>query len=239
MPLSEADTHAKLVNPALYGRGWTEDHIKREETTGAVELIAGKARRRSKGRTDLTLRVVVMAEMQPVAVAVIEVKKDTLAPDQGLDQAKMYGRAKRLNVPFVFSTNGHLFVEYDTTTGVTGSPMSMNLFPTPYELRQRYEKAKGFSLDAPAAAPLLRPYKGGEGGRRYYQDAAIRAVFEKIAADKGKGVAPRALLSLATGSGKTFIAANAGRLETFCSDLRTYDEAVHLDYPLSYCLSDE
>lgn len=60
--------------------GWTEDHIKREETTGAVEIIAGKARRRAKGRTDLTLRVIVTAETQPVAVAVIEVKKDTLAP---------------------------------------------------------------------------------------------------------------------------------------------------------------
>jgi type I site-specific restriction endonuclease len=68
MPLSEADTHANLVNPALYARGWTEDHIKREETTGAAELVAGKARRRSKGRTDLTLRVVVTAETQPVAV---------------------------------------------------------------------------------------------------------------------------------------------------------------------------
>lgn len=208
MALSEADTHAKLVNPALYGRGWTEDHIKREETTGAVELIAGRARRRAKGRTDLTLRVVVTTEMQPVAVAVIEVKKDTLAPDHGLDQAKVYGRAKRLNVPFAFSTNGTLYVEYDATTGTTGKPIPLTLFPTPDELRKRYEKAKGFSLDEAAAAPLLRPYKGGEGGRRYYQDAAIRAVFEKIAADAVKGVVPHALLSLATGSGKTFIAAN-------------------------------
>ena len=72
MPLSEADTHAKLVNPAIYARGWTEDRIKREETTGAVDIVAGKARRRAKGRTDLTLRIVVTAEMQPVAVAVIE-----------------------------------------------------------------------------------------------------------------------------------------------------------------------
>src|SRR5437588_10202527 len=108
MSLSEADTHAKLVNPAIYKKGWTEDHIKREETTGAVELIAGKARRRARGRTDLTLRVVVTAEMQPVAVAVIEVKRDTLPPSQGLDQAKAYARAKRLNVPFVLATNGHL-----------------------------------------------------------------------------------------------------------------------------------
>jgi type I restriction enzyme R subunit len=108
MGLSEADTQAKLVNPRLYARGWTEDHIMREETTGAVEMIAGKARRRTKGRTDLTLRVVVTAAMQPVAVAVIEVKRDTLPPDQGLDQGKAYARAKRLNVPFVFATNGRL-----------------------------------------------------------------------------------------------------------------------------------
>jgi type I restriction enzyme R subunit len=136
------------------------------------------------------------------------VKKDTLAPDHGLDQAKAYARAKRLNVPFVFSTNGHLYVEYDTTTGMTSRPIPIDLFPKPDEPRQRYERGKGFSLDAPDAAPLLRPYKGGEGGRRYYQDAAIRAVFEKVAADRAKGDPPRALLSLATGSGKTFIAAN-------------------------------
>jgi type I restriction enzyme R subunit len=141
MGMSEADTHAKLVNPALYARGWTEDHIKREETTGAVEQIAGKARRRAKGRADVTLRVVVTAEMQPVTVAVIEVKKADDSPTKGLDQAKAYGRAKLLNVPFVFSTNGHLYVEYDTTTGHTSKPIPVDLFPSPNELRQRYEKA--------------------------------------------------------------------------------------------------
>ncbi len=30
MHLSEADTHAKLVNPAIYARGWTEDHMKHD-----------------------------------------------------------------------------------------------------------------------------------------------------------------------------------------------------------------
>lgn len=62
--LSEADTHAKLVNPAIYRKGWTEDLLKREETAGAVDIIAGKARRRSKGRTDLTLRIAVIDERQ-------------------------------------------------------------------------------------------------------------------------------------------------------------------------------
>jgi type I restriction enzyme R subunit len=208
MSLSEADTHAKLVNPALYRKGWTEDHIKREETTGAVDIIAGKARRRAKGRTDLTLRVIVTSEMQPVALAVIEVKKDSLPPGHGLDQAKGYAKAKSLNVPFVFSTNGHMFVEFDGKTGRTSDPRPMSEFPSPADLRVRYEAAMGFSLNASAAAPLLQPYKGGEGARRYYQDAAIRAVFEKVAQDQAVNRRPRALLSLATGSGKTFIAAN-------------------------------
>lgn len=230
MPFSEADTHAKLVNPAIYARGWTEDHIKREESTGAVEIIAGKARRRSRGRTDLTLRIVVTAEMQPVAVAVIEVKKDTLPPGHGLDQAKGYAKSKRLNVPFIYSTNGHQFVEFDRGLGYTTLPRPMAEFPSPEDLRARYEGAMGFSLDTPAAAPLLRPYKGGEGARRYYQDAAIRAVFEKVARDRTSRRQPRALLSLATGSGKTFIAANL---------LRRIADAGQLKRALFLCDRDE
>jgi len=230
MPLSEADTHAKLVNPAIYVRGWSEDHIKREESTGSVDIIAGKARRRAKGRTDLTLRVVVVAEMQPVAVAVIEVKKDTLPPGHGLDQAKGYAKSQRLNVPFVFSTNGHMFVEFDRESGHTTDPRPMDQFPSPGDLRARYEAAMGFSLDAPAAAPLLRPYKGGEGGRRFYQDAAIRAVFEKIARDEAANRPGRALLSLATGAGKTFIAANL---------LRRIADARQLTRALFLCDRDE
>lgn len=230
MSLSEADTQAKLVNPALYKSGWTENHIKREETTGAVEIIAGKARRRSRGRTDLTLRVVVTEGKQPVALAVVEVKKESLPPGQGLDQAKSYAKAERLNVPFVYATNGHQFVEYDKTTGQTTVPRPLSEFPSPAELRARYEKAMGFSLDAKEAAPLLQPYKGGEGARRYYQDAAIRAVFEKTARDRTAGRPPRALLTLATGSGKTFIAANL---------LRRIADADQLKRALFLCDRDE
>jgi type I restriction enzyme, R subunit len=109
MPMSEADTRAKLIDPALHARGWTEEHIKREETAGAVEVVGGKGRRRAKGRTDYTLRVKVNSETQPVAVAVIEAKADHLPPTHGLEQAKLYASCRRLNVPFVFSSNGHLF----------------------------------------------------------------------------------------------------------------------------------
>ena len=198
--LSEADTHGKLVNPALYGRGWTEAHIKREETLSPVEIVGGKGRRHGKGRTDLTLRVIVNAGTQPVAVGVVEVKAADHSPILGLDQARRY--CDRLHVPFAYSTNGHRFLEYDAFAGRTSEPRQMATeFPRPEDLRARFELGRGFSLADPAARPLLVPYLGGEAERRYYQDAAIRAVLERVA--RGE---KRALLSLATGAGKTRIA---------------------------------
>jgi len=204
MPFGEADTRAKLIDPALHSRGWTEDLIRREETAGAVDVLDGRARRRARGRTDYTLRVKIAAESQPVAVALIEAKAEHLPPGHGLEQAKTYADCRRLNVTFVFASNGHLFVEFDRQTGRTSRPRPIAEFPTPAELQDRYEKAQGFKLDAPAARPLVTRYAGGEEGtRRYYQDAAVRAVLEKLA--RGE---KRALLSLATGAGKTRIAVN-------------------------------
>jgi type I restriction enzyme R subunit len=214
MGLGEAETRAKLIDPALHARGWTEDLICREETTGAIEIVDGKPRKRTKGRTDYTLRVKVTATAQPVALALMEAKAEDLPPGHGLQQGKGYAPCKRFDVRFVFASNGHLFVEFDTFTGKTSAPRPLAEFPTPAELRARYEHGMGFTLDCPAARPLLMPYVGGEATRRYYQDAAIRATLEKLAQGE-----KRALLTLATGAGKTFIAvhllkriADAGQL---------------------------
>ncbi|PIP21102.1 MAG: hypothetical protein COX40_01210 [Candidatus Omnitrophica bacterium CG23_combo_of_CG06-09_8_20_14_all_40_11] len=199
--LSEADTRAKLIDPALHRRGWTEDLIRREETERGVEVIDGQPRRKQKGRTDYLLRIRVNISSQSISIALIEAKKSNEPADKGLEQAKKYARLN--NVPFVFSSNGHLFVEYDSFTGRTSQPQDLDKIPAPEELRSRYEKGKRFSLDGENAKPLLVSYPRGEASRRYYQDAAIRAVLEKIAQGKN-----RALLFLATGSGKTFIAVN-------------------------------
>lgn len=118
MGLNEADTRAKLIDPALHTRGWIEDYIKREETAGSIEIVGGKARKRGRGRLDYTLRIQVGEGTQPVAVALIEAKAEELPPGHGLEQAKGYQFCNRFNVPFVFSTNGHLFVEFDLTIGL-------------------------------------------------------------------------------------------------------------------------
>ncbi len=205
---NEADTRAKLIDPALYHRGWTEDLIRREVTAGSIEIISGKARRRGRGKADYVMRYKLRPDAQPVAFALIEAKRNTLPAGHGLDQAKGYAACNRLHVRFVYSSNGYQFVEFDRETGLTSNPFPIDQFPTPEDLRARYEASAGFTLDDPAAAPLLQTYHDGEGTRRYYQDAAIRAVLEKVARCEQLGKPSRALLSLATGAGKTFISVN-------------------------------
>ncbi len=193
--------------------------ICRETTLGAVEIIAGKARRRSGGRTDYTLRIRVNAETQPVAVALIEAKKDTLPPGHGLDQAKGYLRASQHNVQFVFSSNGHLFVEFDRSTGMTSAPRPISEFPDPGRPSRPLRTHHGLLARRPSpsrcscatraarAAPLL---PGRRHPRRLRESRPLCP----------ENRPPRALLSLATGTGKTFIAvhllkriADAGQLK--------------------------
>lgn len=123
-----------------------------------MEVIDGGPRRRAKGRVDYILRVKVDLEAQPVAVALIEAKAENLPPGHGLEQAKAYGLARRMNVPFVFSSNGHLFVEFDATTGLTSAPRPL---PPPRVLRRAlkaefqsfpsFERNSRFSFKAPRA----------------------------------------------------------------------------------------
>jgi len=175
MGLSESDTRAKLINPALHERQWTEDLIKREESAGSIRIVEGNPVKEKKGRTDYILRVRVNPTTQPVAVALIEAKAENLPPNHGLEQAKAYVSCKRLNVPFVIATNRHQFVLFDQFSGTTSDAKPMNELPTPADSRARYQRGMGFNLADEGALPLLTPYKGGEATRRYYQDAAINA----------------------------------------------------------------
>jgi type I restriction enzyme R subunit len=115
--LNEQDTRSKLIDPVLHQWGWTEALIKREETAGTIEIIDGEAHKQNKGRVDYTLRLQVNPDTQPLAVALIEAKKEDLPANHGLEQVKRY--AEGLKVPFLSSSNGHLFVEYDCITDIT------------------------------------------------------------------------------------------------------------------------
>ena len=148
-----------------------------------------------------------MPGTEPVPLAIIEAKREEKPPEHGLQQGKGYRVGQLHAVPFVFSSNGHQFVEYDEESGFTTEPRPMSEFPTPAELVDRYLNKRRLPL-APDALELLRTsYHLGRDHLRYYQDAAIRAALEKIIRQEAAAKAPRVLLALATGSGKTRIAA--------------------------------
>jgi type I restriction enzyme R subunit len=149
-------------------------------------------------------------EGRNLPIALLEAKAENHPPAEGLEQAKGYGRQH--HVPFVFATNGHLFVEHDFESGKTTSPDSLEQFPTWEELLQRWAKHRKIDLKSEGAAPLTRPSRDGD---RYYQRAAVRAVLETIAAGEN-----RALLSLATGTGKTRIAVSLLRALRDAGQLR-------------------
>lgn len=211
---NEADTRAKLIDPALYARQWIEivnpdqrdgyGEIHREQSAIRIDILDGKPLKRGGGRVDYLLRMYCGEHEQPLTLAFVEAKRESLPPTQGLEQVKEY--ARRHAVKFVYSTNGHLFVEYDAATGKTTEPKPIAAFPAPAELRKRWFAATGLDPAAPAVGPLLTPYSVAGDRPRYYQDAAIRAVLEKVALAEERKERKRALLSLATGAGKTSIA---------------------------------
>lgn len=211
---NEADTRAKLIDPALHACQWIElvkdeqrishGEIHREQSAVRIDILNGKPLKRGRGRVDYLLRAYIEEHEQPLTLAFIEAKKEKLPPTQGLEQVKEY--ARRHAVKFVYSTNGHQFVEYDTTTGKTTDPRPLADFPTPAELRQRWFAATGLDPKAAAVGPLLTAYSVAGDRPRYYQDAAIRAVLERVALAAAGKEQNRALLSLATGAGKTSIA---------------------------------
>ena len=201
--LSEADTRAKLIDPALHARGWDESMIGREVTPGRVAIGRGRPYRSHK-RMDYVLLVPNPAGGEPLATAILEAKREGLDPGRGIEQVKRYGNlANRHNVRFVYSTNGHRFLEHDRANRVTSDLRPLSGFPTPDELIERYERDLTVAFGSEAASPLATTYAKGRDSVRYYQDAAIRAVFGKLATGE-----KRALLSMATGTGKTLVAVN-------------------------------
>lgn len=220
-PRNEAETRAQLIDPILRDKGWFE-HIKLEQSAAHIDIINGRGQRRGKGRIDYLLRIAISGHTQPLPLALIEAKAETADALKGLEQGKEYAEnlSKRYHIQFVYSCNGHLFVEYDRHTGMTSPPRPLSEFPLPNTLRARYEQSLGISLDHPSSHPLLTPYAHDEGRRRYYQDAALRAVLEKIAFAEQHHQPRRALLSLATGAGKTFIAVHLLKRIALAGQLR-------------------
>ena len=188
--MNEAETRAELIDPALTAAGWgvmADSRIAREYqiTAGRLE---GAGRR---GRPDIADYVLFYRGKR---LAVIEAKRRDAHVTEGLGQAKAY--AAKLQIRFTFATNGRGVYRADLDSGAEGDVPG---FPTPDELWGATFAAENAWRDRFAAVPIED--KGGSWTARYYQDIAIDRVLEAISAGQN-----RILLTLATGTGKTFIA---------------------------------
>lgn len=209
MAYNEQETRYYLIDPVLRSKGYDDYQWLKLETPAPVEPTGAKgSRRKGSGRTDYLLCVQVGDMPKPLPVGVLEAKKETEDPLKGMQQAKGYADCQRFEVKYVFATNGHRYGEFDFFTNLQNGPFPFSDFPAHPDLTARYAKDIGIDITQPAAAMLFQADSPAWSLSRYYQDAAIRAAFEKIIRSQQDGEQARVLLTLATGSGKTIIATN-------------------------------
>ena len=176
MSYNEQETRFSLIDPVLRDKGYNDHQWLKMETPAPVEPTGPKGRRRKgAGRTDYLLCVQVGDMPKALPVGVLEAKKETEDPLKGMQQAKGYADCQRVEVKYVFATNGHLYGEFDFCTNLQGGPLPFADFPPHPDLTARYAKDTGIDITRPEAAMLFQADSPAWSLTRYYQDAAANA----------------------------------------------------------------
>ena len=188
--MNEAETRLLHIDPALKAAGWgvVEDSRIRPEYPITLGRIEGHGKRGKPLTADYVL------EYRNTKLAVVEAKAWDRPLTEGVGQAKDY--AEKLSIRFTYATNGQGVYGIDRETGTEGE---LAHYPTPLELWNRTFATENAWRDRFAAVPFEN--RGGFFQGRYYQDIAVDRVLAALAEGQA-----RILLTLATGTGKTFIA---------------------------------
>ncbi len=200
---TETDIRTRFITPAIKAAGWAVETIREEFyyfTQGRIIVRGKQSFRKDRKFVDYLL---FGQDNANTPLAVVEAKDSSHDEGAGMQQALEY--AEHLDVPFVFTSNGCSFVMHDRTglTGHTEKTIALEDFPQPTELDSLYRKWRGLENDQ-AAQLISSPYHDDGSGKkpRYYQRVAINRTIEAIA--RGQ---KRMLLVMATGTGKTYTAA--------------------------------
>ncbi|KLD62078.1 EcoAI/FtnUII family type I restriction enzme subunit R [Dyella japonica] len=196
--LSEADICLKFITPALVARGWDlHEQVFQEFTLKAGRMVV-RGQRAARDKASIRRADYMLCHHADRPIAVIEAKDNHHSLNAGMAQAIEY--AQLLDVPFAFSSNGDGFIFRDRTLAddVLEREITLDEFPSPSELWQRYCAWKGWSSEVRTVAESAWfPGKSA----RYYQITAVNRTVEAIATGRD-----RVLLVMATGTGKTFTA---------------------------------
>ncbi len=188
--MNEAETRAEHIDPALKAAGWgviDGSRVRREYhiTPGRIEGL---------GRHGKPLIADYVLEYRNTKLAVVEAKAWDDELTEGVAQAKNY--AEKLSIRFTYATNGQSIYSIDMLEGTEEEQL---YYPTPDQLWHKTFANQNDWRDRFSVVPFED--RGGSHPGRYYQDIAIERVMEAISVNQ-----PRILLTLATGTGKTFIA---------------------------------
>ena len=194
--MTEEEVKLNFITPAIENAGWGKKQIRMEYGINAGKIVVrgNAAKRLNKLKADYVL---FYKENMPLAI--VEAKDNEHTLGDGMQQALNY--AEKLDIPFVFSSNGDGFLFHNRLAG-TEETRTLEQFPSPQALFDlRYGKDIESSPDFEKI--LNTPYYFGEDSfsPRYYQRIAINKTVEAIA--KGQN---RVLLVMATGTGKTYMA---------------------------------
>ena len=196
--MNEAETRLLHIDPALKAAGWgvVEGSRIRPEFPITLGRIEGHGKRGKALTADYVL------EYRNTKLAVVEAKAWAKPLSEGVGQAKDY--AGKLRIRFTYASNGQGVYGIDMQTGQEGEVVGglaggLLAFPSPEALWAATFATPNAWRDRFAAVPFED--RGGYWQGRYYQDIAIDRVLAAIAQGQS-----RILLTLATGTGKTFIA---------------------------------
>ena len=185
--MNESQTRLTKIDPKLKANGWgttADSYILTE-----VPITRGRVSQTIKPRP---MKADYILQYKGVKLAVVEAKSDEKPVGEGVMQAKEY--AEKLKIRFTYATNGDAIYQIDMETGEEGE---VDDYLSPEELWKRTFGDVDEWRDKFYAQPL---YNDGQKVPRYYQEIAINKVLNAVAAGKN-----RILLTMATGTGKTFI----------------------------------
>ena len=186
--MNESETRAEYIDPKLKDAGWGEEEgskIFREFCITDGKIQTGGTR----GKPEI---IDYVFQYKNRKIGTLEAKSVDFSVTEGKEQA--VSAAKKLQIDYAFSSNGKEIYQVEMKTGAEAV---IERFPTPDELWNKtfsnYSEWKQKFSDIPIE---------GEKGKRYYQELAINNVLDAVAEEKS-----RILLTMATGTGKTIVAA--------------------------------
>ncbi|MDL5037808.1 DEAD/DEAH box helicase family protein [Comamonas sp. Y6] len=191
---NEAETRKRLIDLMLAEAGWTLDAPAATppvKGNASVEVpVQGMPSASGTGYADYVLWA---ADGKPAAV--VEAKRSLKDAEVGRQQAKLYAdalQAQHGQRPLIFYTNGHRTFLWDDQR-----------YPAPREVQGFYtqDELALALVRRQTLKPLARMPIKAEIVERVYQTRAIRAITEAFTHGRR-----RALLTMATGTGKTRVA---------------------------------